>query len=122
MGTLPQAELDAWLRNGGTVVTASDRAARALTAAFNRARRAEGFTAWPAPNILDWTRFARNAWAERSLDDRLLLNSRQELDVWEQIASRRRHPATSCSKPRAAASPRWPWKRMSCSANRLLAI
>jgi hypothetical protein len=44
-----QAEIDAWLRDGGLVVTASDRAARALGAAFHRARRAEGLLAWPAP-------------------------------------------------------------------------
>ena len=31
------------------MVAASERAARALTAAFHRARRAEGLTAWPAP-------------------------------------------------------------------------
>jgi len=41
--------MDAWLRDGGLVITASDRAARAIAAVFHRARQAEGLTAWPAP-------------------------------------------------------------------------
>ena len=45
--------IDAWLRGGGLVVTASDRAARALATNFHRARRAEGLSAWPAPTVLD---------------------------------------------------------------------
>jgi hypothetical protein len=71
-------EIDAWLRNSGLVVTASDRAARALAAAFHRARRAEGLLAWPAPGILDWKSFVRPAWEERSRDERLVLNPTQE--------------------------------------------
>jgi len=41
------------------VVTASDRASRALAFVFHRARRAEGLTAWPAPNILNWKSFTQ---------------------------------------------------------------
>ena len=53
------AGIDAWLRGGGLVIAASERAARALAAAFHRARRAEGLIAWPAPEIRDWTSFSR---------------------------------------------------------------
>ena len=74
MGVIAAVEIDAWLREGGQVVTASDRAARALAAAFHRARRSEGLAAWPAPNILDWKSFVRAAWEQRANDARLLLN------------------------------------------------
>jgi len=91
---MADTEIDSWLRDGGIVVTASDRAARALTAAYHRARRAEGLTAWPAPRIQDWKSFAHDAWSERNLDGRLLLNPWQEESLWEEIAGSEKHPAT----------------------------
>jgi ATP-dependent helicase/nuclease subunit B len=94
MGALAAMEISAWLREGGFVVTASDRAARALLAAFHRARQAEGLTAWPTPKILDWNRFIREAWDERSTDARLLLNSTQEQALWMDIAGQNRSLAT----------------------------
>ncbi|MGA2085135.1 MAG: hypothetical protein ABSG60_06420, partial [Terracidiphilus sp.] len=109
MGQQPEAEpgwavgIDAWLRGGGLVVTASDRAARALASAFHRARRAEGLTAWPAPNILDWKNFVRAAWEERALDRgdaRLLLNPAQEQSLWSAIAGTGRQMATLLEGPR----------------------
>ncbi len=97
-------ELDAWLRDGGLVVTASDRAARAISSAFNGARRSEGFTAWPAPNILDWKSFVRAEWVGRGknggVDGRLLLNPAQERALWAQIAGRHNHVATLLEGPR----------------------
>ena len=93
-------EIDAWLREGGQVVTASDRAARALAAAFHRARMAEGLAAWPAPNILDWKSFARAAWDQRASDARLLLNPAQEEALWDEIASRDGSLATLLEGPR----------------------
>ena len=50
-----------WIDEGGVVVTASDRAARALTAAYHRERLAEGLSAWPTPRILDWRSFVQSA-------------------------------------------------------------
>ena len=100
MGDFAAAEIDGWLREGGLVVTASDRAARALTEGFHRARQAEGLTAWPAPNILDWKSFVRHAWEERSTDGRLLLNSEQEEALWAGIAGEDRSLATLLEGPR----------------------
>jgi probable DNA repair protein len=100
MGDFAAAEIDKWLREGGLVVTASDRAARALAAAFHRARQAEGLAAWPAPNILDWKSFVRAAWSERSADARLLLNSEQEEALWVEIASKDHSLATLLESPR----------------------
>jgi probable DNA repair protein len=98
------AEIDAWLRGGGLVVTASDRAARALAAAFHRARRAEGLLAWPAPSILDWKSFVHAAWEARGkdweADGRLLLNPAQEQSLWAEIAGADGRLATLLEGPR----------------------
>jgi probable DNA repair protein len=87
MGTTSAVEIDAWLRGGGIAVTASERAARSLADAFHRARRAEGLTAWPTPNIQDWQSFARVAWDERVADGRVVLNSLQEQSLWTRIVA-----------------------------------
>ncbi len=104
MGALAASEIDAWLREGGLVVTASDRAARALVAAFHRARQAEGLTAWPAPKIQDWRSFARTAWLERASsqtsDARLLLSPAQEQALWVDIAGADHSLATLLEGPR----------------------
>jgi ATP-dependent helicase/nuclease subunit B len=101
MGRLADAEIDVWLRGGGLVVTASDRAARAIASAFHRARRAEGLTAWAAPNILDWNSFVRAAWVDLAGGDgRLLLNPVQEQALWAEIAGRHNHVATLLEGPR----------------------
>jgi probable DNA repair protein len=95
-----QAEIDAWLRGGGLVIAASDRAARALTSAFHRARRAEGLKAWPAPAIFDWKSFVRGEWERRGGDGRLLLNPAQEQALWAEIAGSYKHLATLLEGPR----------------------
>ncbi|MGA3161628.1 MAG: PD-(D/E)XK nuclease family protein [Terracidiphilus sp.] len=94
------AEIDGWLREGGQVVAASERAARALADGFHHARLNEGLTAWPAPNILDWKSFARAAWEQRGADARLLLNPAQEEALWVEIAGRDRSLATLLEGPR----------------------
>lgn len=100
MGALAGVEIDEWLRRGGLVVAASERAARALTAAYNRARQAEGLTAWDAPRILDWNGFVRWAWKERTADGRMLLNSTQEQSLWAGIAGADERQATLLEGPR----------------------
>ncbi len=85
MGPGSGTEVDPWLRGGGLVVTASERAARSLISAFHRARRAEGLAAWSAPNVQDWQTFVHNAWRERAADHRLVLNSIQEQALWAEI-------------------------------------
>lgn len=82
------------------MVTASERAARSLTFAFHRARRAEGLTAWPAPNIQDWQSFVRNAWKVRNRDDRVVLNTLQEQSLWAGIAAAGGQSAALLEGPR----------------------
>ena len=81
------AEIGASLGAGTVVVASSERAARALTAAYHRARRAEGLSAWPAPSILDWESFIRAAWLERTPDPRMILNPQQEQSLWAEIVA-----------------------------------
>ena len=100
MGTLAGAEIDAWLREGGLVVTASDRAARALQLDFHSRRHAEGLSAWPAPGILDFVSFTRGPWAQRAADGRMLLNPAQEQSLWSAIAGNENHLATVLEGPR----------------------
>ena len=96
------AEVSAWLRNGGLVVAASERAARAVASGYHRARRAEGLSAWPAPAILDWQSFLRASWIDRSAanDGRLLLDPLQEQSIWANIVGSDQHVATLLEGPR----------------------
>ena len=87
MGEKSAVEIDAWLRGGGIVITASERAARSLAAAFHRARRAEGLAAWPTPNIRDWHSFARVVWDERGIDGRAVLSPLQEQSLWARVVA-----------------------------------
>ncbi|MFZ1085580.1 MAG: PD-(D/E)XK nuclease family protein [Terracidiphilus sp.] len=100
MGAWTVEEIDEWLRGGGWVVTASDRAARALLAGFHGARQAEGLSSWPAPKILDWKSFVWEAWEDRAADARLVLNSTQEQALWVGIAGDERSLATLLEGPR----------------------
>jgi ATP-dependent helicase/nuclease subunit B len=85
METIAAAGIDAWLREGGLVVTASERAARALLAVYHRTRRAAGLAAWLAPAIQPWSVFIRDAWQQRFADGRLILNPAQEESLWAGI-------------------------------------
>ena len=94
------AGIDAWLRSGGLVVTASERAARALLAGFHRARRAEGLAAWPAPAIQPWSEFVRDAWRQHISDSRLILSAAQEQSLWAGIIEADPTGATLLEGPR----------------------
>jgi ATP-dependent helicase/nuclease subunit B len=101
MGATHEPEITNWLHAGGRVVAASERAARALTDAYHRARRAEGLEAWPSPSIDDWQSFLRIcAQSHAATDGRLLLDSLQEQSIWAEIVGSGRHMATLLEGPR----------------------
>jgi ATP-dependent helicase/nuclease subunit B len=100
MGSKSEAEIDAWLREGGLVITASERAARAVSSTYHRARRGEGLKAWAAPNVQDWNSFVRSAWMDRSLNGKLILNRTQEQSLWADLARADGHDATLLEGPR----------------------
>ncbi len=86
MGTMHNAttatELDHWLRAGGRVVAASERAVRAVLASYHRQRRAEGLAAWSTPDVLSWQSFIRQEWERRRTEGILILNAIQEQALW----------------------------------------
>jgi ATP-dependent helicase/nuclease subunit B len=94
------AEVDAWLRGGGAVVTASERTARACTHAFQAARRGEGLTAWPAPQIQPWQSLVRTTWEAYRGDGRVVMNSLQEKALWAEIIGAEPGTALSLEGPR----------------------
>ncbi len=100
MGTISASELDAWLSAGGLVVTASERAARAMLRAYHRARQSEGRTAWIAPSITHWQAFVRDAWEKSARDGRLVLSPQQELLLWRRIVAASQLPAAMLDGPR----------------------
>ena len=100
MGTRQSREIDARLREGGTVVAASERGARAVLAAYHRARRAEGLKAWAAPDVRDWHSFALREWERRNGDARMVLNPMQEQALWAEIVKEMGGAAAELEAPR----------------------
>ncbi|MGB6193228.1 MAG: PD-(D/E)XK nuclease family protein, partial [Terracidiphilus sp.] len=100
MGTGAESTIDKWLAEGGVVLAASDRAARALQRAYHRRRRTAGLMAWPAPAIHSWASFTRTAWEDRADDGRMLLTPLQERSVWAEIIGREAHLAAVLAGPR----------------------
>jgi ATP-dependent helicase/nuclease subunit B len=109
-------EIDAGLRSGLQVVAASERAARALAAAYHRARRAEGLTAWPAPDIVDWDSFLRTGWNALATDDRMVLSAAQEQSLWTEIVACDRQHAVLLEGPRQRVA------QLAMNAHRLLCL
>ena len=95
MGAESTMDVDAWLLAGGTVVAASERAARWMATKFHRARQAEGHTAWPTPAILDWHSFLRGCWDRKMTDDRVVLNPLQEQALWTRLITQSAPAATA---------------------------
>jgi probable DNA repair protein len=100
MGPHTAEEIDHWLRTGGLVLTASERAARSLIDDFHHRRRAEGLAAWPAPYIVPFAAFVRAEWERRSPDARMALNPAQEQTLWAAVLARESHLATLLEGPR----------------------
>ena len=82
------AQVDAWLANGGTVLAATERAARSVASAFHTTRRAEGRKAWLTPSIFSWDLWVRERWLERNQSGTVALSTLQEQALWTQIIQR----------------------------------
>jgi probable DNA repair protein len=85
---IPQQVLDT-LAQGGVVLCANARAARALSREYGEwivARQSR--RAWETPRILDWTQWLHEQWQQLLLtgkEDRVLLSSLQEEVLWNEI-------------------------------------
>ncbi len=77
--------VDAWLARGGVVLTSTERAARAVAAAFHAARQAEGHAAWTTPAVFAWDAWVKEQWAERNRAGLMLLNRLQEQALWARV-------------------------------------
>ncbi len=73
---------------GGTVVTSTARAARALRRLHGEAQRNQGVEAWQSADILDWDSWLNRLWQKQvrsGHESRLLLSNLQELQIWVQV-------------------------------------
>jgi ATP-dependent helicase/nuclease subunit B len=73
---------------GATVITASRRLARVLTAEFNSHEREQGRSIWNTPDILPLDAFLKRCWANHVWAGEargVLLDDLQEQVVWEQV-------------------------------------
>jgi ATP-dependent helicase/nuclease subunit B len=100
MGPSRHVQIDDWIRSGGIVIAASERAARVAVMAYHHRRRAEGATAWPAPNIQSWESFVTSTWEKYARDERMLLNWTQEQTIWAEIIAREQRVAAALEAPR----------------------
>ncbi|MGI8745283.1 MAG: PD-(D/E)XK nuclease family protein [Bryobacteraceae bacterium] len=77
------------VEQGATVVAASQRLARVLTASYTSQQRLQGRSVWKSPGILPWGGLLTRLWLEALLSSSgnlpLLLNPTQEMAVWEDI-------------------------------------
>jgi len=111
-----ESEIDAWLHSGGRLVAASQRAARALGAAYHRARRAEGLRAWPSPDIEDWDEFLHADWQQYCSDDRMVLSALQEQSIWADIVAQDKQHAVLLEGPQQRVA------RLAMDAHRLICL
>jgi probable DNA repair protein len=93
-------QIDDWIRDGGLIIAASERAARSLQMAYHRRRRAEGVTAWPAPGIQAWASFVATAWEKFAREERMILNSAQEQVLWAEIIGGDQNLVAALEAPR----------------------
>ncbi|MBI5611483.1 MAG: PD-(D/E)XK nuclease family protein [Gammaproteobacteria bacterium] len=103
------------LRTGATLVTASQRLARHLAAAYGAAQQALGAQVWEAPDILPWNQWLERAWQDsfgllEADTPRLLLNDFQELTLWEEAIRAADNEEPLLQVPAAARSAREGWQ------------
>jgi probable DNA repair protein len=101
MGVRLDPELAQWLEAGGLIVTASERAARALNASYHQVRRERGDTAWTTPRIEPWQQFLERQWLELAGDPRMILSLQQEQTLWATVADSESELATTLEPSRA---------------------
>ena len=105
MGVRLPTEVRRALERGTLVVTAKERAARALRSEWDREQKARGLGSWEPAAALSWRAWTHGLWRQLLLEgkrDELLLNRLQERRVWEAVL-REGSGATSLRGPEALA-------------------
>jgi probable DNA repair protein len=88
MGAAIPASILSALEGGVTVLTAGERAARALRRAFSEAKKSRGETCWQSPPVFTLETWLAALWHRRLIageESRLLLNRDQEHALWRSI-------------------------------------
>ena len=103
------------LQAGATLVTASQRFARHLVAAYGGVQQAQGAPVWEAPDVLPWHQWLERFWQESFglLDadtPQLLLSDFQELTLWEEAIHATDSENPLLQVPSAARSAREAWQ------------
>ncbi len=78
--------IDQWLKDGGLVITSTNRAAHAIRRSIEQLRIAEGAQGWEEARILEWNAFVREEFAARTHQEVMVLNRPQEEYLWASIA------------------------------------
>jgi ATP-dependent helicase/nuclease subunit B len=74
--------------DGAAVIASTVRAARALRQQYSRQQQAAGLQGWRSPQILAWEPWLKILWDAAILsgaENRILLNSAQEAELWLQV-------------------------------------
>ena len=89
---MPSSPLHDWvfaaLDRGAIVLTANHRAARSLSIAHAHRMAAQGLALWQPPAIQAWDAWTESLWKRilvTGADDRILLDSAQEQQLWQQL-------------------------------------
>ena len=87
-GEMLPVEVGEALERGALVLTANERAARALRHGFDQRNRARGLMRWEPPAVLVWDAWARGLWHGMVMQGeaaQVLLNHTQEHAVWRGV-------------------------------------
>jgi ATP-dependent helicase/nuclease subunit B len=102
------------VEQGATVLAASNRLARVLTESYTAQQRAQGRSVWKTPAILPWGGLLNRLWREWMLNGGaacpVLLNSTQELAVWESIIRESPHGSQLLQIPETAEAAMGAWQ------------
>ena len=100
MGQMLDEELVQWLAADRRVLTASERTARALTAAWNQLRQSRGEQAWAAPRVEPLQQFLVSLWHRLGEPERVVLTPLQEQALWSAVVGGEAELATTLEPSR----------------------
>jgi ATP-dependent helicase/nuclease subunit B len=88
LGEMLPVEISSALERGALVLTANERAARALRHGFDRRNRAAGLARWQPPAVMSWDAWLGGLWRGMVMQGQaaqVLLNRTQEHAVWRRV-------------------------------------
>ncbi len=97
-----------------TIVTATQRLTRYITAEFNQYQQALGLSVWETPAILPWSSWLQRLWYQYTLvqtqESHTLLSPHQELLLWEQVIGQYSDDIPLLQAPATAKMARQAWQ------------